>query len=143
YAIDNNGWLFPTERGADKAHDLRWPMLVFKPPKWNPPVLICPADENPLEEHSYVLNSHLPQRLIRDGGTKGVSSSAIIVIGEKKSTEVDYYMDPDEGDFERLVEFYRHGLYLGSNYAYLDCHVDTVLPQQARGMVDPWDPAAK
>src|SRR5438876_4849212 len=39
YAMDNNGWLFPTDRGAGEPHERRWPMLVFKPPVWNPPVL--------------------------------------------------------------------------------------------------------
>ncbi len=41
-------------------------------------------------------------------------------------------------DYERIVEPYRHGLQLGSNYLYLDGHVGTVLPREALTGIDPW-----
>jgi len=34
-------------------------MFVFKPAVWNPPVMTCPEDVEPAEEHSYILNDHL------------------------------------------------------------------------------------
>ena len=43
------------------------------------------------------------------------------------------------GGFDRVVEPYRHGVKLGSNYLYLDWHVDIVAPKQAKGALDPWD----
>jgi hypothetical protein len=58
-------------------------------------------------------------------------------MGEKISTEEDYYMEV--GDFNRIVERYRHGTVLGSNYLFLDMHVDTETPVQAYDALDPWD----
>jgi prepilin-type N-terminal cleavage/methylation domain-containing protein/prepilin-type processing-associated H-X9-DG protein len=141
----------------------RWPMKVFKmesapmPPAYNsaaytmaevtdpaydptpytPPTLRCPADENPALAHSYVLNNHLADEGIKAGKTiRGISSSEIIVIGEKISAQRDYYME--YGDYERVVDPFRHGGEAGSNYLYHDGHVATVLPTQARLGIDPW-----
>ena len=50
----------------------------------------------------------------------------------------DYFME--EGDFDppkAIVEPYRHGVKLGSNYLYLDMHVSTVPPLEAKEAVDP------
>ena len=49
----------------------------------------------------------------------------------------------EAGDFDppkAIVEPYRHGVKLGSNYLYLDWHVDTVPPEEAKESVDPWAP---
>jgi hypothetical protein len=61
-------------------------------------------------------------------------------MGEKNTTIYDYYME--YGDFPRVVDPYRHGAKLGSNYLFLDMHVDTVLPNVAESALDPWDFAA-
>jgi prepilin-type processing-associated H-X9-DG protein len=58
-------------------------------------------------------------------------------MGEKKTTERDYYMEAN--DFARVVEPYRHGVRLGSNYLKFDGHVDTNLPNDALVGMDPWD----
>ncbi len=136
----------------------RWPAYVFDPPIWNPRVMLCPEDPEVLsdptgEQHSYILNHHLgesPARMIRYGGRiVGYSAGELIirspsecvVMGEKKTSAGDYYME--QGDFDpprEIVEKYRHGVKLGSNYLYLDMHVDTVPPQQAKDSVDPWSP---
>jgi prepilin-type processing-associated H-X9-DG protein len=42
-------------------------------------------------------------------------------------------------EFARVVEKYRHGIQLGSNYLYLDSHVGTLLPNVALTGLDPWD----
>jgi prepilin-type N-terminal cleavage/methylation domain-containing protein/prepilin-type processing-associated H-X9-DG protein len=157
YANENNGHIIPLGPNPDDpkyatdpkatvgrlggrvAEKYRWPTVVLKPPQWNHPVLRCPADPEPGWEHSYVLNRHLEDKDIRYHRTRGVSASEIIVLGEKKSEYLDYHMDP--GQFDYLVEKYRHGLMLGSNYLFLDGHVDTRMPEHARSGLDPWDPA--
>ena len=60
YSNDWKGWIFPPGLGANKDREERWPVQVFKPPVWNPPVMKCPSDvEDMAEEHSYLLNNHL------------------------------------------------------------------------------------
>ncbi len=63
--------------------------------------------------------------------------SEVILAGEKYSDERDYYMQ--NVDYDRIVEQYRHGFTLGSNYLYLDGHVGTVLPREGMTGIDPWD----
>jgi prepilin-type N-terminal cleavage/methylation domain-containing protein/prepilin-type processing-associated H-X9-DG protein len=138
YANENKGYMFPQNMGAGLPRTRRWPLLVFKPSVWNPPTLLCPADQEPGEEHSYVVNNHFKRHQIRHGATKNISASDVILMGEKKSSEPDYYMDLR--DFERVVEQWRHGARLGSNYLYMDGHVDTDRPDKAKGAIDPWDP---
>lgn len=140
YCNDNKGYMFPYDWGTAVPRRLRWPVYVFKPPVWNPPTLKCSADPEGAEEHSYVLNTHLILRDIRFGrtGPGGPSSSNVILMGEKKPTEADYYLQI--GDFDRVVEQYRHGLTHGSNYLFLDGHVGSQTPTEARRALDPWDP---
>ncbi len=143
----------------------RWPMRVFKvsgaplPPPYNPDsytslpydpaqfpagpytplVLLCPSDVEPYEAHSYVLNNHLADKGLKAGDKDfgGLTVSEVILAGEKVSVERDYHME--YADFGRVVEPYRHGAQLGSNYLYLDGHVGTVLPRTAMTGIDPWD----
>ena len=138
----------------DKGRSLRWPNFVFTPAVWNPPIMRCPNDpeiedeKGPGEMHSYVLNKHLAvnfEKLVKMGSrVHGKSDSDVIVMGEKKTAEPDYYMEArvnqqGQSEFDRVVEPYRHGVKLGSNYLYLDWHVDIVAPKQAKGALDPWD----
>jgi prepilin-type processing-associated H-X9-DG protein len=145
----------------------RWPMTVFKvrapnPLPYNPAaydqsdydpqafpaapftpaVLVCPADVDPEEAHSYVVNGHIADYRHRTGGTGlgGKSGSSVILAGEKRSWERDYYMQSE--DFARVVEPFRHGIHLRSNYLYLDGHVDNATPKDALNGIDPWDVAA-
>jgi len=157
----------PSTFGTNYAPNERWPMRAgFKelkgaphPPPWGtqtyvelpynpdrfpaapytPKVMLCPEDIEPYEAHSYVLNKHLADKRIRLGSKNfgGLTSSEVIVMGEKQTTERDYYMELN--DFNRVVEKYRHGIKLGSNYLYHDGHVGTVLPRDALTGLDPWD----
>lgn len=141
YADNWKGWIYPPGLGADKPAARRWPMFVFKPAQWNPPVMLCPSDEQPTMEHSYLLNSHLAERSIRlsTTGLAGKSTSDVVVMGEKQSAASDYYMDKGES-FATLVELYRHGLKTGSNYLYLDWHVGMIRSAaMVKGAMDPWD----
>ena len=45
YAQQYRGELFPPYGGAMSPREERWPVFVFKPPVWNPPVLKCPSDD--------------------------------------------------------------------------------------------------
>jgi prepilin-type processing-associated H-X9-DG protein len=42
-------------------------------------------------------------------------------------------------DYFQTLEKYRHGRRLGSNYLFLDLHVDRNEPQEIKGSIDPWD----
>jgi hypothetical protein len=141
YANHNRGWLFPVGLGTDVPPEQRWPVHVFVPPVWNPPIMLCPEDVEPLEEHSYILNQHLAYRGVRYGRNSKVSASDVVVMGEKVSTRGDYYMEVlnNETEFLKVVELYRHGTVYGSNYLYLDLHVDSIAPRQTRDAIDPWD----
>ena len=121
---------------------------TFPAGPYTPKIMLCPSDPDPYEAHSYVLNQHLADERIRFGTRrfgKLTSSAEVVVMGEKKTTERDYYMekglDSDNNtDFFRVVEPYRHGVTLGSNYLKFDGHVDTNLPNDALTGLDPWDP---
>jgi prepilin-type processing-associated H-X9-DG protein len=120
----------------------------------NPPVMICPQDRelDPMDiqqgqfwgvppemvKHSYLLNIYLQTGEIKFGKTKGISATEIIVMGEKKSGYSDFHMDP--GQFDTIVEQYRHGLYVGSNYLFMDGHVEPQLPMIAKKGLEPWNP---
>jgi prepilin-type N-terminal cleavage/methylation domain-containing protein len=146
YANNWRGWVFPPGLGANKPRDQRWPVYVFKPPVWNPPVMKCPSDiEEPAEDHSYLLNAHLSDKSVKYHSRigKGRSPADVIVMGEKRSDYVDYYMNPGDlhrpGDYDSRVEPWRHGLRLGSNYLFLDMHVGLLPKNRAIEGIDPWD----
>jgi len=157
----------PTTLGTNRAPNARWPMYASfqelktspNPPPWGnatyvenpyrpdlfpaepytPRVMRCREDPDAFEAHSYVLNKHLADKRIRHGSRNfgGLTSSEVVVMGEKLTTERDYYME--RNDFDRVVEKYRHGIKRGSNYLYHDGHVGTVLPRDALTGLDPWD----
>jgi prepilin-type N-terminal cleavage/methylation domain-containing protein/prepilin-type processing-associated H-X9-DG protein len=169
YAANNEGVVYPVgslnpftktyrtlgnqdrrDDGTPLPKEERWPAYVFDPPIWNPKVMICPDDTEVLdsptgEQHSYLLNHHLeesPDHFLKLGGhIEGWSPSTIVLMGEKKTQEGDYYMSSGEfGPPREVVESYRHGATLGSNYLWMDGHVSTEPPQIAQNAVDPWQP---
>jgi len=113
--------------------------------------------------HSYVVNAHLYNNGVKlgtDSGSgvvghvpvmdsngkqignglviTGRTTDQVVLMGEKASTTPDYFME--YGDFAAgKVDEYRHGLDLGSNYLFLDLHVDSLLPNGVEIYVDPWD----
>jgi prepilin-type processing-associated H-X9-DG protein len=42
-------------------------------------------------------------------------------------------------DFDRMVDPFRHGQKKGSNYLFIDGHVDLQLPRDVINGLDPWD----
>jgi hypothetical protein len=103
--------------------------------------MICPADVLPAAQHSYVINSHMAYWNLKYSSVlpNHVSPSDVVLMGEKYSTILDYYMEPDQGDFDRVVDPSKHGTQWGSNYLMLDMHVDTKLSSAAQEALDPWD----
>ena len=144
YSQHWNGCMFPPDRGDDKPESERWPNFVFEPANWAPPEMSCPSDPEPTDRHSYILNNHLTDHKVTYSNTQipGLSPTQVIVMGEKVTTVGDYYMDAPDGDYTKKVEFYRHGPAVGSNYLFLDLHVETDLPHDFQDWVDPWDPAS-
>ncbi len=138
--------------GTPLPREERWPAYVFDPPVWNPRTLICPDDPDAAEAHSYILNKHLeesPKRMVRTSNSRitGITTtgeqiitvaSDIVVMGEKVTQVRDYYMEQNE--YDAIVEHFRHGEFLGSNYLFLDWHVATVPPKQVKQTLDPWEP---
>jgi prepilin-type N-terminal cleavage/methylation domain-containing protein/prepilin-type processing-associated H-X9-DG protein len=148
YADIHDGWLYPPDMGWDPQHVTQdavtkmwtynvWPTKVWG--IWNPAWMLCPSDVEPAGQHSYVLNEHVAYWNIKYSTVlpPGKSHAQVILMGEKHTTVTDYYMQ--YGDFNRVVEPYRHGQFLGSNYLMLDLHVETQLPSQAILGLDPWD----
>jgi prepilin-type N-terminal cleavage/methylation domain-containing protein/prepilin-type processing-associated H-X9-DG protein len=168
YANDNKAWLVPVgawdenlkqyeSLGTNVEAHLRWPAVVFKlpnlpnPPVDNPavycpPVMTCPSDIEPADAHSYIINKHLAKDPgeVKKYGSKignGRNVSQVPLLGEKVSIVRDYYMEKEAGqsEFFRIVERYRHGPTRGSNYLFMDLHVDSQPPEEAYNQVDPWD----
>ncbi len=135
-----------THPSPDIAPYNAWPFMTPGPDPlydavpWTPKIMLCPSDQDAQEGHSYVLNKHLaegPDRLMKASSrSQGRSPDQIVLVGEKQSAVRDYYMEVN--DFERVVELYRHGRRLGSNYLYKDWAVRIVPPNEVAGLLDPW-----
>ncbi len=122
----------------------------FDAAPWTPKIMLCPADLDAFEAHSYILNKHLaqsPQQLIRAfNSTRNTVGGRVIVMGEKVTKERDYYMEVhyladgsvDQDEFNKKVELFRHGTKFGSNYLYNDWSVDNIPPGDVLGQIDPW-----
>jgi prepilin-type N-terminal cleavage/methylation domain-containing protein len=149
YADEHDGYLYPSHMGAEQVNEdpargpivhNPWPIRVWG--VWNPPEMVCPSDLDPTYAHSYVLNSHMAYWNVKYSTSlpNHMSPTNVVLMGEKITLVQDYYMD--YGDFDRVVEPYRHGVQWGSNYLMLDMHVDTILPAASQQALDPWDFAA-
>jgi prepilin-type N-terminal cleavage/methylation domain-containing protein len=111
-----------------------------------------PAGNIAKTKHSYILNMHVVFEDVKYSRTHGIASSDIIVMGEKTTAYYDYYMENATGnptkktgftgctsDYDLKVEPNRHGLRSGSNYLYLDIHVDNRRPvKKDPTFIDPW-----
>lgn len=160
YSNNNSGIMYPPRLGANKPVDQRWPVIVFKlkpdhptipldAEQWTPPTMLCPSDDiHPEQYHSYVINDHLQAHnppIKFSSKVPGYPPDTIVLIGEKVTGQPDYYMNLHTSggtDYDRVVEKYRHGIRLGSNYLFLDTHVSTTGPDEAKKGVDPWDTGA-
>lgn len=173
FADQNNGYLFPSGMGWSNANVYLhqpndgsltltgpgnalvlaypdqwnsytynvWTVKVFG--VWNPPIMICPTDIDPLPnaQHTYILNEYMAYYNEKYGTPlpNHMSPSDAILMGEKVSATGDYYME--YGDFPKAVDPFRHGVTVGSNYLMLDMHVETEILTQdsSEQYLDPWD----
>jgi len=137
-------WPQPIDSASAQVQQI---MKDFPAAPFTAPSLVCPTDLDPYESHSYVLNQHLADKGVKGGSHNfgGLTTSEVIIGGEKVTTERDYYMEAGPSalqsgsEFGRVVELHRHGVKLGSNYLYHDGHVGTLLPRDALTGIDPWD----
>ena len=77
YSHNWKGWIYPPMLGANRVPEERWPVHVFKPAVYDPPVMTCPADFEPRERHSYLLNDHLHLHGI-DSTRAGISAGYVV-----------------------------------------------------------------
>jgi prepilin-type processing-associated H-X9-DG protein len=118
----------------------RWPVLVKGLERWNHPLLLCPQDEEPLEEHSYALNWYFTYHDVRFHSRNfgPLKPGEVILMGEKRAEANNYFIGSDK-DYDYAAEEFKHGLRLGSNYLFLDLHVSTLPPTAAvKRAYDPW-----
>ncbi len=162
YAGENKGWLIPmlddptAEGGVRGLGTLlppkeRWPAVVFKiagpnpesdePADYCPKVIICPNDNDPVEAHTYALNNPPAAHKCKLGSSSfnGMKSSEVIIAGEKLTNARDYYLEPNEGDFDNACDLFRHGQKHGTNYLFWDGHVKLLMPSEAKAGMDPWE----
>jgi prepilin-type N-terminal cleavage/methylation domain-containing protein len=155
YGNNYRGWMFPPDAGIIVPVNERWfiPVLNVRPPRdpnsddphdWTPPIMICPSDDpEPTNYHSYLVNNHLIEHHITfsSKAPAGMTTSRVVVAGEKITNAQNYYVEilSGESTYDAQVEKYRHGIKVGSNYLYLDTHVDSEGPLTTIYGADPWD----
>jgi len=162
YANANDGWPIPFKDdpasiggvrglGTQVAPSQRWPAKIFKfhlpetetdnPADYSPPVVTCPADVEPANAHTYVLNNPILVNHCKVGSHNfaGLSSSEVIIATEKFTFLFDYYLEPNLGEKENVWDKQRHGQKHGSNYLYFDGHVERRLATEPLMLqMDPW-----
>ncbi len=171
YTQANQGFLFPVgpvlpngeyaTLGYESTNfppSLRWPARVFKMPAppagtpddddhvqfWTPKEMICPADIEPAQAHSYILNKHLadaPAKLIKYSSKlpDGRSPAEVVVMGEKVSDKNEI-TTCRPGSSTASSSNSRHGIRkpadydptrsnalraAAEDYLYMDFHVDS------------------
>jgi prepilin-type N-terminal cleavage/methylation domain-containing protein/prepilin-type processing-associated H-X9-DG protein len=162
YANENNGWLIPVKDdptadfglrglGTREAPKDRWPAVIFKikgptpetdnPADYCPKVIVCPADDDPVDAHTYAMNYPPAAHKCKQGSHdfNGLKPSDVIIAGEKLTFANDYYLEPNLGDFDNACDLFRHGLKHGTNYLFFDGHVQLMMPREAKAGMDPWE----
>jgi prepilin-type N-terminal cleavage/methylation domain-containing protein/prepilin-type processing-associated H-X9-DG protein len=151
YQNENHGWFYPVviHKGAKHPHgrgimepvDQRWPVYAFKikAAPYMPEVLRCPVDENPVEDHTYVLNDYAGTRFIKAGSKNwgDLTVSEVIEAGEKYTMGRDYFLEHLK-TLDSIFDWYHHGPTLFSNYLYFDGHVASASPADAKRQLNPW-----
>ena len=131
--------------GARAARSKRWPVHVKGLERWNHPLLLCPQDEKPVDEHSYALNWYLQRHGVRlhhqTIGPPGRErkSADVILMGEKRASTNNYFIG-DASDYAYAADPHKHGA--DSNYLFLDLHVGKLEAKHAPAAYDPWSSAS-
>ncbi|MEA2709812.1 MAG: hypothetical protein QOF78_2413 [Phycisphaerales bacterium] len=166
YANVNNGWIIPVDNDPSAEGGVRgfgtlwepkdrWPARVFKvkgppvettdPADYTPKVLICPADLQAAMAHTYALNNPPAAHLCKFGSSDfaGLHGSDVVLAAEKRTFANDYYLEPEQDDFDSALELYRHGIKRGSNYLFFDGHVAQAMPSEIKRGMNPWTNGAE
>ena len=147
YANANDGWVYPLGPGVTEVTrrlgmafppEQRWPVYVKGLERYDHPLLSCPQDEEPAAVHSYILNYNFAVHDLRfhSHDMAGLKPADFVVMGEKRTDSVFYFIAP--GEFGE-VDPYKHGLTRGSNYLFLDMHVNLMKGAGAESAFDPWN----
>lgn len=134
YLQDTNEGFYPPIYGVGFPPETQW-MARLHAYGIKDRVFFCPLDPNygpgsttsnpdDRKSHSYVFNAF--DELHLAAGQCPASShidnpSDVIVVGEKKHTETDFYMSLGQGDVVRVLDQVRHNQ--ASNYLFADNHV--------------------
>ena len=145
YSNGNRGVLYPLGPGNAPLGGLtprpeRWTTLAFN--AWNPPVLLCPVSDEPLEQHSYVINFQITDEGVtkKTSRVNGRPSSEVVLMGEKHDHMIDYYARADTYDV--VVQEHKHGVGHGSSALFLDGHVEAAPTKIPPEQTNPWGVAA-
>jgi prepilin-type N-terminal cleavage/methylation domain-containing protein/prepilin-type processing-associated H-X9-DG protein len=150
YQQETEAGLYPPIYGVGHPPSMQWmaKLLQFGI-KGN--VFFCPVDANfnpgtstiddpdDRKSHSYVFNGF--DELHLDIGqcpatSQIVNPSDVIILGEKKPSETDFYMSLGAGDDVRVLDQDRHNH--GANYLYADNHVGFLHFGQSLRPVNYW-----
>lgn len=126
YANSNRGWPFPPVGWTGQPPPSQLPLLMgfSKTARF----YICPDDENPAWDHSYVPNGWAAHWKKSRWGR-----SDSVLFGEKASHRTDYICDPN--DYYPLVQEKRHGT---SGILFCDGHAATTTLPRRFPQPDPW-----
>jgi len=149
YANNNRGWIYPVgdgdplapagsnnlrRLGAALPVDQRWPVYVKGLERWDHPLLVCPADEEPGGNPSYALNYWMQTENIRFNAMNlppGATSTDFVVMGERKEAG-DWFFFANTNEYSDGADPYKHGLRRASNYLFLDLHVARHWPKEVK-----------
>jgi len=144
YANENKGWIYPVgvgdpnapagpdnlrRLGAALPPEERWPVYVKGLERWTSPLLRCPLDADPFTEPSYGLNYWAQAHGVKFGNLNlpGATPSDFAVMGERRQyfqSDMGWYFFANTLEYMEGLEPYKHGLSRGSNYLFLDMHVE-------------------
>jgi prepilin-type N-terminal cleavage/methylation domain-containing protein/prepilin-type processing-associated H-X9-DG protein len=113
---------------------------TLEPADYTPAVMICPADLEAAMAHTYALNNPPAAHHCKLGTSDfaGLKASEVVLAAEKRTFANDYYLEPENADFDSALELYRHGIKRGSNYLFFDGHVARAYPVEIKRAMDPW-----
>jgi prepilin-type N-terminal cleavage/methylation domain-containing protein/prepilin-type processing-associated H-X9-DG protein len=138
YAARNSGQLFPLV-GLNVPAGERWTNILLGLGPEDGGSSLCPTDRDSPIRHSYFLNGLLIDREVRlNTRFRYVKTTKVIVVGEKFSWISNYGYTVGA---EAYIDSEHHGSKLGSNYLFLDGHVENTnrLPIR-QGANHAWDP---
>lgn len=150
YLQETDAGLYPPIYGVGYPPSMQWTARLLQY-GIKGKVFFCPVDSNftaastiddpdDRKSHSYVFNG-FDELHLGVGQCPSTSQilnpTEVIVLGEKKSSETDFYMSLTAGDDVRVLEQVRHSN--GANYLYADNHVSYLHSGSSLRPVNYWN----